>query len=101
MILRNASDMTEQKVTTLSQGSYMHTVLRRRVFLERSSLVARGNDILNFGMTLWKMGNEVHFLPAVFLLSVNSGKSKTLEGIPLHKVESAVFLRIPLLAGLS
>lgn len=79
----------------------MHTVFRRRAFLERSSLVARGNDILDLGVTLRKMGHKVHFLPAILLLSVDSGKSKALEGIPLHEIESAVFLMIQLLAGLS
>jgi hypothetical protein len=56
----------------------MHAILRRRVFVERSGLVARGNDVPNFGVTLGKMCDKVHFLPAVLLLALNAGKAETL-----------------------
>ena len=82
--------MAKQPLTLASQPGDVHAELLGALGGEGGREVAGGDDVLDLGLALGKVGDEVHLLPAVLLLAVDPGEAEALEGAPLHEVEHSV-----------
>ena len=82
--------MTQQIVSSLSQYCDMHPELALLLGRERSREVAGGDDVFDLRVPFGKIGDKIHFLPAILFFTVNSRKSKSLQRVALHKIESSI-----------
>ena len=89
-----ATYMTQQVLSfPLDRDHHMHPVLTRTHRRDGGRDVGRCDDILDDGVSLGKVGSEVHFFPAIFFAGVDAGKAKLLEGFSGSEVDNAIYLK--------
>lgn len=101
LLPRDPPDVAQEIGTALRQRADVHAELSGLIGRQGGGQVAGGHDVLDLGMSLRKVGNEVHFFPAVFFLAFDPRKAKTFEGRALHEVEGSICVGRDVLAGLS